>query len=119
MYVSATAHSNRHPTRPDEAHVWQPTEYVKTRAQLAKKQAGHKIDPKASRLTEIIKQTYRTNGISGFYRGAVPVVFGNALKAGTRFFTFEVIRDLLKDKETGRLTPAKNMLGKRVFLERN
>jgi len=70
-------------------------------------------------LTEIIKQTYRTNGISGFYRGAVPVVFGNALKAGTRFFTFEAIRDLLKDKETGRLTPAKNMLGKRVFPEHN
>jgi hypothetical protein len=70
-------------------------------------------------LTEIIKQTYRTNGISGFYRGAVPVVFGNALKAGTRFFTFEAIRDLLKDKETGKLTPAKNMLGKRVFLEHN
>jgi len=46
------------------------------------------------------------------------VVCGNALKAGTRFFTFEAIRGLLKDKETGKSTPGKNMLGKLVLLER-
>jgi solute carrier family 25 citrate transporter 1 len=61
-------------------------------------------------LTTIIKQTFASDGITGFYRGCAPVVIGNAVKAGTRFYTFESIRNLLKGDE-GKLSPGRNILG--------
>lgn len=51
----------------------------------------------------------RERGLKGFYRGCGPVVTGNALKAGTRFFTYESIRDLLRGPD-GKLGTAGTLL---------
>ncbi|KAI5476041.1 putative Tricarboxylate transport protein (ctp) [Pseudohyphozyma bogoriensis] len=77
-----------------ESFTTYPTEYVKTRAQLSAKSAT------PNKPLDIVKETLREKGIRGFYGGCFPVICGNALKAGTRFLTYD----------TGKLTPAKTML---------
>lgn len=56
-----------------------------------------------------IRNTLRTRGIVGFYSGCGPVVIGNALKAGTRFFTYETIRDALRGPDR-KLSTFKNVM---------
>lgn len=57
----------------------------------------------------VIKDTLARRGITGFYRGCSPFIAGNALKAGTRFFTYESIRDLLRGSD-GKMSTASNVL---------
>lgn len=87
-----------------ESFLTYPTEYVKTISQLGGRKAVGKVTP-----LSIIKETIRDRGLRGFYQGCAPVVTGNALKAGTRFFTYESIRDLLRDSN-GKLSTGKNLL---------
>lgn len=81
-----------------------PTEFVKTVNQL---DAG----TKSSGPLKVIRETLRTKGIIGFYAGCGPVIAGNALKAGTRFLSYETIRNSLRDAD-GKMSMAMNVLGK-------
>ncbi|WWC63047.1 uncharacterized protein I303_105646 [Kwoniella dejecticola CBS 10117] len=88
-----------------ESFLTYPTEYVKTISQLGSGSGTSvKLSPAA-----VIKETFSTRGITGFYRGCGPVVTGNALKAGTRFFCYESIRDLLRGPN-GKLSTTSNVL---------
>eukprot|EP00842_Homolaphlyctis_polyrhiza_P000582 jgi/Hompol1/1524/HPOL_002732-RA len=65
-----------------------PFEYVKTQLQLQSGvgAGGQRAGPKAFGMrqggaVECVMQTLRTRGISGLYRGASPLVLGNACKA--------------------------------------
>ncbi|MCO5613599.1 hypothetical protein L7F22_067876 [Adiantum nelumboides] len=107
-----------------------PTEFVKTQAQLAHQQvrlspsnkfsttpksihdsvqvrSTHNITairPKQQiDITNIIRQTFQTRGIPGFYAGCIPMATGNALKAGTRFMVYDTIKDSLRTSD-GKLT---------------
>ncbi|WWC93847.1 hypothetical protein V866_000683 [Kwoniella sp. B9012] len=88
-----------------ESFVTYPTEYVKTMSQLG---SGSGVKSKVT-PTAVIKDTFAQRGITGFYRGCGPVVTGNALKAGTRFFCYESIRDLLRSSD-GKLSTMSNVL---------
>lgn len=45
---------------------------------------------------DIIKNTFSSKGVAGFYKGCGPVVIGIAVKAGTRLFTYETLREQLR-----------------------
>ena len=73
-------------------------------SQLSAQQNSGKL-----RIIDVIKQTWETGGVMGFYRGCGPVITGNAVKAGTRFLSYESIRDLLRGPDH-KLSNAKNIL---------
>jgi len=58
---------------------------------------------------DVMKTTFANKGITGFYSGAVPVIAGNALKASTRFYSYETIRNLLRGAD-GKLSMGGNVL---------
>jgi solute carrier family 25 (mitochondrial citrate transporter), member 1 len=57
-----------------------------------------------------LRYTVQTTGFFSLYRGLAPTLIGSIPKAGIRFGLNSVIKDLLRDKETGKLTPAKNFV---------
>ena len=44
------------------------------------------------------------------YRGLAPTLIGSVPKAGIRFGLNSVLKDALRDEQTGNLTPAKNFV---------
>lgn len=50
--------------------------------------------------TQIVRNTWKSHGITGFYRGACAMVVGNSAKAGVRFLTYDTIQNLLRPKAT-------------------
>jgi solute carrier family 25 (mitochondrial citrate transporter), member 1 len=77
-------------------NIWPqyPAEFIKTRRQLPQFSNGT-----ISSLS-IIKSTYHTSGLLGFYSGCGALAVSNALKSGIRFFSFEASREYL-DKVLG------------------
>jgi solute carrier family 25 citrate transporter 1 len=63
-----------------------PTEYVKTSMQLSTKNVS---------ALDIIKSTYKSPGVLGFYRGLPSMVYFAAPKAAIRFASFETCSGLL------------------------
>jgi solute carrier family 25 (mitochondrial citrate transporter), member 1 len=57
-----------------------------------------------------LRYTVQTTGFWSLYRGLAPTLVGSIPKAGIRFGLNSVIKDVLRDKETGQLTVAKNFL---------
>lgn len=57
-----------------------------------------------------LQYTVRTTGFFSLYRGLTPTLLGSVPKAGIRFGLNAVFKDVLRDKNTGQLTPAKNFL---------
>ncbi|KAJ9478980.1 putative Tricarboxylate transport protein (putative) [Pseudozyma hubeiensis] len=49
---------------------------------------------------QIVRDTYRTRGITGFFSGAGAMVTGNSAKAGVRFLTYDTIQNALRPKST-------------------
>ncbi|OCF31070.1 tricarboxylate transporter [Kwoniella heveanensis BCC8398] len=88
-----------------ESFITYPTEFVKTMSQLGVRGTNKiAVSPLA-----VIKATFSSRGITGFYSGCGPVIAGNAVKAGTRFFCYESIRDLLRSPD-GKLSTTSNLL---------
>jgi solute carrier family 25 citrate transporter 1 len=50
------------------------------------------------------RQTFRTHGVSGFYRGLSVLLYGSIPKSAFRFGTFEFLKEKAMD-ERGNLTP--------------
>jgi solute carrier family 25 citrate transporter 1 len=74
-----------------------PAEFIKTRRQLPQYTNG------TASSFAILKSTYSTTGISGFYSGCRALVVSNACKSGIRFLSFEASKDYL-DKLVGTAT---------------
>lgn len=55
--------------------------------------------PKAgASAMQIVRDTWKTRGITGFFSGAGAMVTGNSAKAGVRFLTYDTIQNLLRPK---------------------
>jgi len=67
-----------------------PIEYCKTAMQLSTSNTS---------VQSIVKSTYQTNGLSGFYRGLPSMVYFAAPKASIRFASFEFCSGLLTSPE--------------------
>jgi solute carrier family 25 citrate transporter 1 len=87
--------------------VW-PMEYIKTQLQLQSKTKGAVL-PYNGMLSGL-SYTVRTTGFWSLYRGLAPTLLGSIPKAGIRFGLNSVIKDALRDKDTGKLTPGKNFV---------
>jgi solute carrier family 25 citrate transporter 1 len=87
--------------------VW-PMEYIKTQLQLQSKTKGYK--PPYTGMISGLTYTVKETGFLSLYRGLAPTLIGSVPKAGIRFGLNSVIKDKLRDKETGKLTVGKNFV---------
>ncbi|KAG6830140.1 hypothetical protein H0H92_002004 [Tricholoma furcatifolium] len=93
-----------------EAFVTYPTEFVKTRSQFSGKAKTNLTSPlKKQGPIAIIKETVKTQGITGLYSGCSALVIGNALKAGVRFVSYDHYKQLLAD-EQGKVTAGRSLI---------
>jgi len=63
-----------------------PTEFVKTTVQLSTRSVS---------VSDVVRNTYKINGISGFYKGLPSMVYFAAPKAAIRFASFETCSGFL------------------------
>uniref|UniRef100_A0A0N5A8F8 Citrate transport protein n=1 Tax=Syphacia muris TaxID=451379 RepID=A0A0N5A8F8_9BILA len=82
-----------------------PTEYVKTQLQLDERSAK----PKFKGPIDCVKQTVKTKGFFGLYRGLSILIYGSIPKSAFRFGTFEYLKGHAVDKD-GNLSPLMRML---------
>ncbi|KAG9510635.1 Tricarboxylate transport protein, mitochondrial, partial [Fragariocoptes setiger] len=87
-----------------EICITYPTEYVKTQLQLDQRSAT----PRYAGIGDVIKQTVRTNGFFGLYRGLSVLLYGSIPKSAVRFGAFEEFKRRSVD-EKGTLTPVRRM----------
>ncbi|KAI8872802.1 mitochondrial tricarboxylate transporter [Ramicandelaber brevisporus] len=85
-----------------EATITYPFESAKTILQLPGSPYKGPVD--------CIVQTVRTRGVLGLYDGLSALVIGTAAKAAVRFATYDSIKNMLADPETGKLTKTRSML---------
>ncbi len=67
-----------------------PSEYLKTRLQLASSNKS---------LFSILHSTIKSHGIFGLYKGVAPQITGTAFKAGVRFMSFEFLKKSVLTRE--------------------
>jgi len=84
-----------------EISITYPTEYVKTIMQLYEK------DGKKGPL-QVVKDTVKTNGVSGLYRGLTCLLYFSVPKAADRFWAFETAKGFLQD-DKGKMSTASNL----------
>lgn len=82
-----------------------PTEYVKTQLQLDERSAK----PRYTGIGDVVKQTVKSHGIKGLYRGLSVLIYGSVPKSAVRFGTFESLKKKCVD-EKGNLPPSKRLL---------
>lgn len=78
---------------------------IKTSCQFSASTLGVPASP-----SNLVATTFRQRGIAGFYSGCGALVVGNSAKAGVRFLSYDTIKDLLKNKETGKLSTSGSIL---------
>lgn len=82
-----------------------PTEYVKTQLQLDERSAK----PRYNGIADVVKQTVRSHGVTGLYRGLSVLIYGSVPKSAVRFGAFEEFKKRSVD-ERGNLAPGKRLL---------
>ncbi|KAK7547214.1 tricarboxylate transport protein, mitochondrial precursor [Phyllosticta citricarpa] len=87
-----------------EAATTYPFEFAKTRVQLRNEEAATP-NPFA-----VVRDVVRHEGARALYKGCGSLVIGSIAKDGVRFVSFDAIKNAYKDKQTGTLTPLRNML---------
>jgi hypothetical protein len=60
-----------------------PTEYVKTQLQLDERSAK----PRYKGIADVIKQTVRSHGVFGLYRGLSVLIYGSIPKSAVRYLS--------------------------------
>ncbi|KAG7086452.1 hypothetical protein E1B28_002404 [Marasmius oreades] len=83
-----------------EAFVTYPMEFVKTRSQFG----GKRQNPMS-----IIRDTLKTQGVTGLYSGCMALVVGNAAKAGVRFVSYDHFKGMLADSQ-GKISAPRSLL---------
>lgn len=87
-----------------EICITYPTEYVKTQLQLDQRSAT----PRFKGIGDVVKQTVKTNGVTGLYRGLSVLIYGSIPKSAVRFGAFEELKRRAVD-EKGNLSPSKRL----------
>lgn len=89
-----------------ESLITYPTEYVKTRQQLASRGGSSQT------ITTIVAQTFRNGkAVQTLYSGAGSFCISNAAKSGVRFFVFDKARSYMaRDPRTGKWSSSSNLL---------
>ncbi|XP_036597458.1 tricarboxylate transport protein, mitochondrial [Trichosurus vulpecula] len=82
-----------------------PTEYVKTQLQLDEKANP----PRYRGIGDCVKQTVRSHGVLGLYRGLSSLLYGSIPKAAVRFGMFEFLSNHMRDAQ-GRLDSTRGLL---------
>ncbi|KUJ19390.1 mitochondrial carrier [Mollisia scopiformis] len=90
-----------------EGFLTYPFEFAKTRIQL---RSSSPRSPLPRNPYSIVLTIYRTEGLRALYKGCGALVFGSVGKDAVRFLSFDTVKNAFRDKETGTLTPARNML---------
>jgi len=86
-----------------EICITYPTEYVKTQLQLDEKVGKYKG------ILDCAKQTVKSNGVGGLYRGLPVLLYGSIPKSAVRFGSFEQFKKQMVD-EKGNLSPISRLL---------
>ncbi|KAF2442385.1 mitochondrial carrier [Karstenula rhodostoma CBS 690.94] len=89
-----------------EAFTSYPMEFAKTRVQL-RQQKGI---PTPRNPFRVVTHVYQTEGLRALYKGCAALVVGSIAKDGVRFLFFDQIKHAFADKETGTLSPGRNLL---------
>ncbi|KIH69577.1 2-oxodicarboxylate carrier 2 domain protein [Ancylostoma duodenale] len=63
-----------------EVCLMHPLDLIKTRLQVAQNDKG---------MWDCVSKTFRSEGVSGFYKGILPPILAETPKRATKFFTFE------------------------------
>lgn len=87
-----------------EATATYPFEFAKTRVQL-RSQGRASVNP-----FRVVAQVFRNEGLGALYTGCSTMVVGTVAKDSIRFLTFDVIKGVFADPETGSLSPMGNLL---------
>nr|XP_037850720.1 tricarboxylate transport protein, mitochondrial isoform X1 [Chlorocebus sabaeus] len=82
-----------------------PTEYVKTQLQLDER--SH--PPRYRGIGDCVRQTVRSHGVLGLYRGLSSLLYGSIPKAAVRFGMFEFLSNHMRDAQ-GRLDSTRGLL---------
>ncbi|XP_006902582.1 PREDICTED: tricarboxylate transport protein, mitochondrial [Elephantulus edwardii] len=82
-----------------------PTEYVKTQLQLDER--AH--PPRYRGIGDCVRQTIRSHGVLGLYRGLSSLLYGSIPKAAVRFGMFEFLSNHMRDAQ-GRLDSTRGLL---------
>lgn len=94
-----------------EGFLTYPFEFAKTRVQLRSPNTKTLTPTKLPKNPyTIVTQIYCTEGLRALYKGCGALVFGSIAKDAVRFLSFDTVKNAFRDKETGTLTPARNML---------
>lgn len=57
----------------------------------------------------VVAQVYRNEGLRALYKGCSTLVVGSVAKDGVRFLSFDTVKEMLEDPETGTLTPLRSL----------
>ena len=76
-----------------EICITYPTEYVKTQLQLDEKVGKYKG------ILDCAKQTVKSNGVGGLYRGLPVLLYGSIPKSAVRFGSFEQFKKQMVDEK--------------------
>ncbi|KAI1292314.1 Tricarboxylate transport protein, mitochondrial [Halotydeus destructor] len=82
-----------------------PTEYVKTQLQLDQRA----VKPRYNGMADVVRQTLKSHGFLGLYRGLSVVLPGSIPKIGVRFGAFEELKKRTMDAN-GNLSAGNRML---------
>lgn len=82
-----------------------PTEYVKTQLQLDERANP----PRYRGIGDCVRQTVRSHGVLGLYRGLSSLLYGSIPKAAVRFGMFEFLSNQMRDAQ-GRLDSRRGLL---------
>uniref|UniRef100_A0A8C6RD97 Citrate transport protein n=1 Tax=Nannospalax galili TaxID=1026970 RepID=A0A8C6RD97_NANGA len=88
-----------------EICITYPTEYVKTQLQLDERSQP----PRYRGIGDCVKQTVRSHGVLGLYRGLSSLLYGSIPKAAVRFGMFEFLSNHMRDAQ-GRLDSRRGLL---------
>ncbi|KAL1764932.1 tricarboxylate transport protein, mitochondrial, partial [Sigmodon hispidus] len=81
------------------------TEYMKTQLQLDERASP----PRYRGIGDCVRQTVRSHGVLGLYRGLSSLLYGSIPKAAVRFGTFEFLSNHMRDAQ-GRLDSRRGLL---------
>jgi solute carrier family 25 citrate transporter 1 len=93
-----------------EGFLTYPFEFAKTRVQLGRLPNSLPSAQIPKNPFLIIPHIYKAEGLRALYKGCGALVFGSVGKDAVRFLSFDTVKNAFKDKETGTLTPGRNML---------
>lgn len=87
-----------------EAIICYPTEFIKTQLQLQSRSS-----PQFNGMFDCGKQTVKSHGVRGLYRGAAPLIIGSSAKQAARWTAYINASALFRD-ESGHIALHHNML---------